>query len=474
MTAIGSGAGPLTGLPPLDGRLLLDAPARSRAADDFGHLVSRRPLAVLVPGSVRDVQVLLRHCRGHGLPVAARGQGHATHGQAQVAGGVVVDMSALREVRVREGAVVAQAGARWSDVLRETLPRGLTPPVLTDYLELSVGGTLSAGGIGGATGHHGSQADNVLELEVVTGTGEHVVCSPARGSDLFRAVLAGLGQCAVIVGATMRLLPAPATVRRYRLRYPTAPALMAGQRRAARDGRFDSLQGQIQPSPDGSGGWCQVLEAVAFHRGSVPPDDAALLADLGDLGSAGGGVVRGGGGRGGETGTREIADLSYAAFLDRLAPSVAELTAAGEWSRPHPWWNVFLPDPEADAFVSAVLADLTPADLGTGGVILLYPFRRPPVRVPLLRVPAGRLAFLFALLRTASADATDPAAMIEANRGLYRRAGALGGTRYPVGSVPMSRSGWRRHFGPAWPAFAAAKRRYDPGGILAPGQRIFT
>ena len=469
MTVTGPRAGPLKGLPPLDGRLVVDEPALSRAADDFGHLVSRRPLAVLVPGSARDVQVLLRHCREHGLPVAARGQGHTTHGQAQVTGGVVLDMSALREVRVREDAVVAQAGARWSDVLRETLPRGLTPPVLTDYLELSVGGTLSAGGIGGATGHHGSQADNVLELEVVTGTGDRVVCSPARGADLFRAVLAGLGQCAVIVGATVRLRPAPATVRRYQLRYPTAPALMAGQRRAAHDGRFDHLEGQIQPSPGDSGGWCHVLEAVAFHRGSVPPDDAALLGDLGAPGHLGGA-----GARGDEPGAREIVDLSYAAFLDRLAPSVAELTAAGEWSRPHPWWNVFLPGTEADAFVSAVLADLTPADLGAGGVILLYPFSRAPVRVPLLRVPAGRLAFLFALLRTASAEATDPAVMIEANRDLYRRARALGGTRYPIGSVPMSRYDWRRHFGPAWPALAAAKRTYDPGGILAPGQRIFT
>jgi FAD/FMN-containing dehydrogenase len=38
----------------------------------------------------------------------------------------------------------------------------------------------------------------------------------------------------------------------------------------------------------------------------------------------------------------------------------------------------------------------------------------------------------------------------------------------------MTPHDWRRHFGGAWPALAAAKRRYDPGGILAPGQRIFT
>jgi cytokinin dehydrogenase len=451
-----TGPGALRDLPSLNGRLLLDPAARSRAGADFGHLVHRTPRAVLVPGSVRDVAAMLHHCREHGLPVAARGQGHTTNGQALVSGGLVIDMGGLREVRVRGDVVTAQAGARWSEVLRATLPHGLTPPVLTDYLELSVGGTLSAGGIGGATGHHGAQVDNVADLEVVTGTGERVFCSPSCRADLFHAVLGGLGQCAIITRATLRLLPAPATVRRYRLSYPTVSALTADQRRVARDGRFAYLEGQIQPRPDGADGWRRVLEAVAFHRGSAPPDDAALLGDLAD-----------------DPATREIDDLSYAGFLDRLAPSVAELTAAGEWSRPHPWWNAFLPSRSTDAFVSSVLADLSPADLGVGGVILLYPFRRSALRAPLPRVPGQRLVFLFALLRTASDGAMGSAAMIEANRDLYRRVRALGGTQYPVGSVPMTALDWRRHFGPVWPALAAAKRRYDPGNLLTPGQRIF-
>jgi cytokinin dehydrogenase len=443
-------------LPPLDGRLLLGSPARSRAGRDFGHLVHERPRAVLMPGSVSDVEMMLRHCRGHGLPVAARGQGHTTGGQAQVAGGLVIDMGALRDIRVHQDSVVVQAGARWSDVLRATLPDGLTPPVLTDYLDLSVGGTLSAGGIGGTTGRHGAQVDNVLELEVVTGTGERALCSRTRRADLFHAVLAGLGQCAIITRATVRLVPAPSTVRRYQLYYPTVSALTADQRQVALDGRFEYLQGQIQAAPDGSGGWLHLLEAVAFPQGSTSPDDTALLGDLRC-----------------EPGARRIDDLSYLDFLDRLAPSVAELTSIGEWSRPHPWWNVFLPGTATDAFVSSALAGLTPADLGASGVILLYPFRRSRLRTPLLRVPDQNVVFLFALLRTASPGATSPAAMIEANRDLYRRARALGGTQYPVGSIPMTHHDWRRHFGHAWPALAAAKRRYDPGNLLAPGQGIF-
>ncbi|HZE31175.1 MAG TPA: FAD-binding protein [Actinoallomurus sp.] len=440
--------------PRLDGRVRLDEPALAGAADDFGHLVRHRPLAVLEPGSVDDIAVMVRYCRAHRVPVAARGQGHATGGQAQVAGGLVVDMGTLRGIDVRDGHAVVQAGALWSDLLRAALPVGLTPPVLTDYLELSVGGTLAAGGLGGAGHRYGAQVDNVTELEVVTGTGERTVCSPARHADLFHAVLAGLGQCAIITRATVRLLPAPTSARRYQLFYPSLTALTADQRRVVREERFDYAEGQVQAAPDGSGHWLYLLEAVAFD--GAPADDAGLLGDLSYT-------------RGGE----QVEDLPYFDFLNRLAAPVELLRSIGEWARPHPWLNVFLPGTGTDSFVASVIEDLTPADIGLSGVILLYPLPRRRLRAPLLRVPDEELVFLLTLLRTSSPGATDPAVMVEANRALYQRVQASGGTQYPVGTIPMTHADWRRHFGPWWPCLAAAKRRYDPDGILAPGQGVF-
>lgn len=455
-TTAASASGPPEDLPPLDGELRVDGTARSAAADDFGHMVRREPVAVLFPGSVSDIAAMLRYCRERGLAAAPRGQGHATQGQAQVERGLVIDMSTLRGVQVNGDRVVVQAGARWSQVLKATLPHGLTPPVLTDYLELSVGGTLSAGGLGGATHRHGAQVDTVRELEVVTGAGERVVCSPGRRAGLFHAALAGLGQCAVITRATLRLVPAPSAVRRYALYYPTLAALTADQRRVVRDARFDYVEGQIQPAPDGSGAWRYLLEAVAFHGGSTPPDDRALLAGLSY-----------------EHGTQEIADLPYFDFLDRLAPAVEFLRSTGEWARPHPWLNVFVPDRAVDTLVSSVVAGLEPADIGSSGVVLLYPVRRSLLRAPLLRAPDGELVFLFTLLKTASPGAAEPAAMVAANRALYERVRAAGGTQYPVGSIPMRQEDWRRHFGRAWRPLAAARRRYDPDGVLTPGQGIF-
>lgn len=92
--------------------------------------------------------------------------------------------------------VWVQAGTRWREVLAATTAVGLTPPVFTDYVDTTVGGTLCVGGIGGASHRHGLQVDNVLTLEVVTGDGRKIFCSPTIQPLLFRSVLVGLGQFA--------------------------------------------------------------------------------------------------------------------------------------------------------------------------------------------------------------------------------------------------------------------------------------
>jgi FAD/FMN-containing dehydrogenase len=63
--------------------------------------------------------------------------------------------------------------------------------------------------------------------------------------------------------------------------------------------------------------------------------------------------------------------------------------------------------------------------------------------------------------------------LLAANRAAYETAAAVGGTQYPVGSIPFTRADWRTHFGAAWPRLESARRTYDPNGILVPGQGIF-
>jgi FAD/FMN-containing dehydrogenase len=193
---------PLSELPPLDGTLTTAPAARESFGADFGRIVSRLPRAVLRPGSVQDVVRIVRFARTHRIAVAANGQAgsndmresHSNFGQAQVEAGIAIDMGALAAIHaVGPSGADVQGGARWSEVFDAAEPLGLTPPVLTDYLHLSVGGTLSVGGISGASQHFGVQADNVAELDVVTGRGDLVRCSSSENSELFEAGTSATG-----------------------------------------------------------------------------------------------------------------------------------------------------------------------------------------------------------------------------------------------------------------------------------------
>lgn len=156
--------------------------ATKTASLDFGRILFNSPSAVLRPQSPQDISLLLSFLSASSfsrVTVAARGAGHSVHGQAQALDGIVIEMDSLpRSIEIHkksegEGELLSYAdvsgGALWIELLRESLKLGLAPRSWTDYLYLTIGGTLSNGGISGQTFKHGPQISNVLQLEVVTG-----------------------------------------------------------------------------------------------------------------------------------------------------------------------------------------------------------------------------------------------------------------------------------------------------------------
>ena len=165
-------------MPTLDGDVLFDEAARNVAGVDFGSGVRRLPVAVLRPRSIDDIVRIAAYANKTGRKLAMRGQGHSLYGQAQVEGGIIIDSSTLNVLRPHgDDLLDAQPGALWNDVAKVALGRGRTPPVMVDALMLSVGGTLSVGGIGETSYREGCQVDHVSELDVVTAAGDHLTCS---------------------------------------------------------------------------------------------------------------------------------------------------------------------------------------------------------------------------------------------------------------------------------------------------------
>jgi FAD/FMN-containing dehydrogenase len=440
----------------LEGRVRRDEPACAATADDFGHIVHERPNWILQPRSSGDVAAAIRWASRQGLRFAAQGRRHSVYGRAMAREGIVTEMARLKTIHDLQGdRVVVEAGATWREVLAATLPHGLAPPVVTDYLGLSIGGTLVVGGVGSGAQRHGLQSDNVLEMDVVTGTGHEVACSAQSHAELFDAVRAGLGQVAVVIRATLRLVPAPRQVRRHLLLYPDLASMLRDQRLLAADGRFDDVTGAILARPDG--GWQFRLDAARHLADPAAHDDEAVLAGLCD-----------------DRSRRQAATLSYFDYLDRLSQLEALLRGNGQWFLPHPWLMTFVGDARVEAVVGDALARLTPTDLGPHGQLSLSAFPRRSITSPLVRLPADDLCYAFNLVRIpATDDAREIARLVEDNRAFYSRIRDAGGTLYPVSALPMTRDDWRRHFGPAFDRLSAAKHRFDPANLLTPGYPIF-
>ena len=453
LTSVQAQSTPSIAIPNLDGQLIVDPTSLAAVADDFGHIVRRTPIAILQPGSPQDIAKIIRYANRIGVTIAMRGQGHSPYGQAQVNAGIVIDSRSLNTVHhLSSTEAVVEAGVLLFDLLTATLDRGLTLPVFTDYLGLSVGGLCSVGGIGGHTQHFGFFADNILAVEAIAGNGQHIVCSSTQETSLFNSLLGGLGQFGVVTRVTLPLIPAPTHARAYHLSYSCLEQYLTDQERVLKDGRFSFLKGQVVPRRMGN--WTYLLEAASYYTPPVTPSNEALLRGLSFDGRI------------------DIFEFSYFNWQNRLAPVVAELQENGVWEYPHPWLNFFLPGSQVKSYVSSVLQTLTASEVKDP--ILLYPFRRSKLTRPFIKTPKEETIYLFSILQTAKPNLEAVKLLVANNRSLFEQARDRGGKSYPVNALPFSQEDWIRHFDDSWETFARLKASLDPRKLLTPGQGIFT
>jgi FAD/FMN-containing dehydrogenase len=193
----------------LRGELLLpESPEYDAARRIWNGAIDRRPACIARCRGTADVVEAVRFAREHDLLVAVRAGGHGVGGHAVCDGGMMIDLSAMKGIRVDPMARTAraEAGVLWGELDRETQLHGLAT-VGGIVTHTGIAGLTLGGGIGWLMRRYGATVDNLLSANLVTADGEVVTASEGHNADLFWGIRGGGGNFGIVTSFKYRLHP---------------------------------------------------------------------------------------------------------------------------------------------------------------------------------------------------------------------------------------------------------------------------
>jgi len=193
----------------LRGPLLLAAdPGYDEARRVLNRSIDRRPAVIVQPTGVADVQRAVGFARERELLVAVKCGGHSYGGKSTCEGGVQIDLSRLRGVRVEPGARIAhvEGGSLLGELDHESMAHGLVTTSGT-VSHTGVGGLTLGGGFGRLARRFGLAVDNLRAVDLVTADGSFKRASADENPDLFWGVRGGGGNFGVVTRFEFALHP---------------------------------------------------------------------------------------------------------------------------------------------------------------------------------------------------------------------------------------------------------------------------
>ena len=410
---------------------------RQRRAFDFGRITRRVPEAVATPRSVEEVAKLVRGASRDGVRLAIRGGGHSQGGQSLTDRGVVLHTSSLDRIqRAGPELIRAQGGARWGDVVDALRGAERLPPVLPDIADVTVGGTLSAGGVGTTSHRHGMQVGQVEQLDVVTGTGERVRCSPTRNHGLFDAVRGGQGQFGIITEAWIRLRAAGPRFRQYELHYRDHDRFADDLEFILDVDRFDHLRAELRRAEG------VIVLNAGFEYGGEP-NDGEMLDSLGYHENVF---------------TRDTANVGRAGMWPSWGFS---------WLHYHPWRDWLLPWDALPTLIAQPWVDSISVPPRPWNWIGLYPVGREAIAAPFFMRPPGARIVSYSILPNMGEFQYEQAIeMTSSLKDVDRILVGLGGKSYLSGNVGYDRAQWAEHYGEIFQQGIEWKREFDPNQVF--------
>lgn len=191
----------------IDGGVSLPGePAYDAAVAIWNGVIQRRPAVVVSCSGGSDVAAALAFARASGLEVSVRGGGHGYAGLALTEGGLTIDLSPMKAVRVDPQAQRARCGGgvTWGELDAATQEHGLAVP--GGFISTTgVAGLCLGGGFGWLSRLAGLTSDNLVGTEVVTADGSIVQASESENDELFWALRGGGGNFGVVTSFEFQL-----------------------------------------------------------------------------------------------------------------------------------------------------------------------------------------------------------------------------------------------------------------------------
>ncbi len=193
------------------GRLVLPGDRSYDAARRVAYwnaTTDRRPAMIARCAHVEDVARTVDFARQHDLLIAVRSGGHSTLGWGTCEGGLVIDVSPIKKIKIDpvKGTVQAGAGLMDRELVSAAIQYGLAP-VLGECPTVGISGLTLGGGLGWLSGKFGATCDNLLSADLVTADGRSVVASATQNPDLFWAIRGGGGNFGIATSLEYRLHP---------------------------------------------------------------------------------------------------------------------------------------------------------------------------------------------------------------------------------------------------------------------------
>ena len=174
----------------------------------FNGMIDRRPQAIIRCAGASDVIRGIAFAREHDVVLSVRGGGHSVSGKSVCDGGVMLDLSAMKGVRVdpQRRTARAEPGLTLGELDHETQTWGLATP-LGVMSKTGIAGLTLGGGLGWLNGAHGLTCDNLLAADLATADGRLLTASENENDDLFWAIRGGGGNFGVVTSFRYRLHP---------------------------------------------------------------------------------------------------------------------------------------------------------------------------------------------------------------------------------------------------------------------------